>query len=163
MTTASSIKASFFPSLDREVLIALGLSGIAALIAFDVFGQLISPAAGFIKLAPVQLAGGVITKLFGVTSQGGAYVLHFMTGLLFYPIGYLFIARPIGQAVAPQTPWWVVGTVYGAVIWLWAVGVMAPFAGWPIFVGFIQFTWVALVGHVLFGWVAAAVIRWRLG
>ncbi len=163
MTAASSTKASFFPSLDREVLIALGLSGIAALIAFDVFGQLLSPAAGFVKLAPVELAQGVITKLFGVTSPGGAYVLHIMTGLLFYPLGYLFIARPIAQAVAPQTPWWVVGTVYGAVIWLWAVGVMAPFAGWPIFVGFTEFTWVALVGHVLFGWVAAAVIRWRLG
>ncbi len=39
MTTASSIKASFFPPLDRKVLIALWLSGIAALIAFDVFGQ----------------------------------------------------------------------------------------------------------------------------
>ncbi len=163
MTTASSIKASFLPSLDREVLIALGLSGVAALIAFDVFGQLLSPAAGFVTLAPVELAQAVITKLFGVTSRGGAYVLHILTGLLFYPLGYLFAARPIAQAVAPQTPWWVVGTVYGAVIWLWAVGVMAPIGGWPIFVGFIQFTWVALVGHLLFGWVAAAVIRLRLG
>ncbi len=53
MTTASSIKASFFPSLERKVLIALGLSGIAALIAFDVFGPLLSPAAGFVKVDPV--------------------------------------------------------------------------------------------------------------
>ncbi len=163
MTTVSSIKASFLPSLDREVLIALGLSGIAALIAFDVFGQLLSPAAGFVELAPVALAQGVITKLFGVTTSVGSYVLHLLTGLLFYPLGYLFIARPIARAVAPRTPWWVVGTVYGAVAWLWAVGVMAPFAGWPIFVGFTEFTWVALVGHLLFGWVAAAVIRLRLG
>ncbi len=163
-TTASSIKGSFFPPLDRKVLTALGLSGIAALIAFDVFGQLLSPAAGFVELAPVALAELVIAKLFGVTTPGGAYVLNLLTGLLFYPVGYLFAARPIAHAYAPQTPWWVVGTVYGAVTWLWAVYVMAYLvAGLPAFFGFTEFTWVALVGHVLFGWVTAAVIRSRLG
>ena len=164
MTTASSTKASFFPPLDRKVLIALGLSGIAALLAFDVFGQILSPAAGFVELTPVMLAELVIAKLFGVASPNGAFVLHLLTGLLFYPLGYLFAARPIAQTCAPQTPWWVVGTVYGAVTWLWAVYVMAYLvAGLPAFFGFSEFTWVALVGHVLFGWVAAAVIRWRLG
>jgi len=112
----------------------------------------------------VVLAELVITKLFGVTTPGGAFVLHLLTGLLFYPVGYLFFARPIAQAYAPRTPWWVVGTIYGAFIWLWAVYVMAYLvAGLPAFFGFTEFTWVALVGHVLFGWVAAAVIRWRLG
>ncbi len=56
MTTESNAEASFFPPLDREVLIALGLSGIAALIAFDVFGQLLCPAAGFVELAPVAIS-----------------------------------------------------------------------------------------------------------
>ncbi len=164
MTTDSSIKASFFPSLDREVLIALGLSGIAALIAFDFFGQLLSPAAGFVDLTPVVLAELVIAKLFGVSTTGGAYVLHFLTGLLFYPLGYLFAARPVARAFAPRTPWWVVGVIYGVIIWLWAVYPMAYLvAGLPPFFGFSEFAWVALVGHVLFGWVVAAVIRLRLG
>ncbi len=164
MTTASSVKALFLPPPDRKVLIALGLSGIAALIVFDVFGQVLSPAAGFVELAPVALAELVIAKLFGVTTSAGAYVLHFLTGLLFYPLGYLFAARPIAQAVAPRTPWWVVGTIYGAITWLWAVYPMAHLvAGLPPFFGFSEFAWVALVGHVLFGWVVAAVIKWRLG
>jgi len=164
MTAALTTMTSFFPSLDRKVLIALGLSGIAALIAFDVFGQLLSPAAGFVELAPVALAELVIAKLFGVTTSGGAFVLHLLTGLLFYPLGYLFAARPVAHAVAPRIPWWAVGTIYGAVIWLWAVYVMAHLvAGLPAFFGFSEFAWVALVGHVLFGWVAAAVIRSRLG
>ena len=164
MITATGIKASFFPPLDRKVLTALGLSGIAALIAFDVFGQIISPAFGFVELTPVVLAELVINKLFGVSSPEGAMVLHILTGLLFYPVGYLFIARPIAQAYAPQTPWWVVGSIYGAVAWLWAVYVMAHLvAGLPPFFGFVEFTWVALVGHVLFGWVAAWVIHRRLG
>ena len=164
MTAASSTKASFFPTIDRKVLIALALSGVAASIAFDVFGQLLSPAAGFVELAPVGLAKLVIAKLFGVSTTGGAYVLHFLTGLLFYPLGYLFAARPVARAFAPRTPWWVVGVIYGVITWLWAVYVMAYLvAGLPAFFGFSEFTWIALVGHVLFGWVAAAVIRSRLG
>ncbi len=161
---AAPTTAPFFPPIDRQVLTALALSGVAATIAFDVFGQLLSPAAGFVELAPVGLAELVIAKLFGVSTTGGAFVLHFLTGLLFYPLGYLFAARPVARAVAPQTPWWVVGAIYGAITWLWAVYVMAYLvAGLPAFFGFSEFAWVALVGHVLFGCVAAAVIRWRLG
>ena len=164
MTAVPTTKASFFPPVDRQVLIALALSGVAASIAFDVFGQLLSPAAGFVELAPVGLAKLVIAKLFGVSTTGGAYVLHFLTGLLFYPLGYLFAARPVARAFAPRTPWWVVGVIYGVITWLWAVYVMAYLvAGLPAFFGFTEFTWIALVGHVLFGWVAAAVIRSRLG
>ena len=164
MTAAPTTKASFFPTPDRKALIALALSGFAATIAFDVFGQILSPAAGFTQLAPVGLAKIVIAKLFGVSTFGGAIVLHYLTGLLFYPLGYLFAARPVARTVAPRTPWWVVGAIYGAIIWLWAVYVMAHLVGGlPAFFGFSEFAWVALVGHVLFGWVAAAVIRWRLG
>ncbi len=164
MTAASGTKASFLPAPDRQVLIALALSGVAASIAFDVFGQLLSPAAVFVELAPVALAELVIAKLFGVSTTGGAYVLHFLTGLLFYPLGYLFVARPVARAFAPRTPWWVVGVIYGVITWLWAVYVMAYLvAGLPAFFVFSEFTWVALVCHVLFGWVAAAVIRARLG
>jgi len=164
MTAAPTTKASFFPTPDRKVLIALVLSGVAATIAFDVFGQILSPAAGFVELAPVALAKIVIAKLFGVSTTGGATVLHYLTGLLFYPLGYLFAARPVARAVAPRTPWWVVGVIYGVITWLWAVYVMAYLvAGLPAFFGFSEFTWIALVGHVLFGWVAAAVIRSRLG
>ena len=164
MTAVPTTRVSFFPSLDRKVLIALALSGVAATIAFDFFGQVVSPALGFVDLIPVALAKLVIAKFLGVTTMSGAYVLHFLTGLLFYPLGYLFAARPVASAIAPGMPWWAVGTIYGAVIWLWAVYVMAYLvAGLPPFFGFTEFTWVALAGHLLFGWVAAAVIRWRLG
>ncbi len=55
-TADPTTMASFFPSLDRKILIALALSGVAATIAFDVFGQILSPAAGFVELAPVGMA-----------------------------------------------------------------------------------------------------------
>ncbi len=56
VTAAPTTKASFFALPDRKVLIALALSGVAATIAFDVFGQFLSPAAGFVELAPVAIA-----------------------------------------------------------------------------------------------------------
>ena len=56
VTAVTNSKASFFPSLDRKTMIALGLSGVAATIAFDFFGQVVSPALGFVNLVPVQLA-----------------------------------------------------------------------------------------------------------
>ena len=163
VTAFTNTKASFFPSLDRKTMIALGLSGVAATIAFDFFGQVVSPALGFVNLIPVQLATMVIAKYLGVTTTSGGYVLHLLTGLLFYPLGYLFAARPVARVVVPGMPWWSIGLIYGAVIWLWAVYVMALVAGLPAFFGFTEFTWVALVGHLLFGGVAAAVIRVRLG
>ncbi len=55
-TASPTAKAPFFPPLNREVWIALALSGIVATIAFDGFGQYLSPAAGFVELAPVALA-----------------------------------------------------------------------------------------------------------
>ena len=66
MTAAPTTTTSFFPSLDRKVLIALGLSGVAATIAFDFFGQVVSPAFGFADLIPVELAKLVIAKYTGV-------------------------------------------------------------------------------------------------
>ncbi len=104
VTAITNTKASFFPSLDRKTMIALGLSGVAATIAFDFFGQFVSPAFGFADLIPVELAKLVIAKYTGVTTIVGAYVLHFLTGLLFYPLGYLFAARPVARDVAPRTP-----------------------------------------------------------
>ncbi len=162
-TLARIVLSDLFPT-DRKAWAALTLSGFVALLVFDVFGQIISPAAGFVELAPVALAQLVIVKLFGVDTSGGAYALHILTGLVFYPLGYLFVARPIAQAFTPRASWWLVGSIYGAVTWLWAVYVMAYWvAGLPAFFGWTEFTWVALVGHILFGWVAAWVIHLRLG
>ncbi|MEE8286550.1 MAG: hypothetical protein V3R72_07620, partial [Gammaproteobacteria bacterium] len=136
---ARIVLSDLFPT-DRKAMIALALSGFVALIVFDVFGQVVSPAAGFVELAPVALAQLVIVKLFGVDTPGGAYVLHILTGLLFYPLGYLYVARPVALAFAPRASWWLVGSIYGVVTWLWAVYVMAYLvAGLPAFFGWSEF------------------------
>ncbi|MEM9330191.1 MAG: hypothetical protein AAGA53_02630 [Pseudomonadota bacterium] len=160
------------PSISAYTLITLLVAGAFATLAFDLFGQTISPLLKGIvptlgsKLAPVGLANqslGVITGLGGkaISSMGLGHLAHLLTGLLAYPIGYMFIARPISR-VTPFVPWWVVGIAYGVVLWVFALYIMAHLvAGNPAFLGWSGITWVALWGHIVFGFVVAAIVHWR--
>lgn len=135
--------------------------GALATVAFDFFGQSLSPGLGFANLAPVPLANQVIQTLTGAPSVPGAHALHYVAGLIAYPVGWL-VAEMIRRRVAPQVPWLVNAVVYGVVLWIFALFIMAHLiAGNPPFLGFTGITWVALTGHVLFALVFAAVHRVR--
>lgn len=139
------------------------IAGALATIAFDFFGKGLSPLMGFAKLAPVPLAQSTLKVVFGSVPAGAADALHIITGLIFYPLGYLLVARPVAAKVTPWLHWSVVATAYGIGLWIFALYVMAHLvAGNPPFLGFTGITWVAFWGHVLFGLVAAAVIERRL-
>ncbi|MGF1529332.1 MAG: hypothetical protein ACFCBW_21500, partial [Candidatus Competibacterales bacterium] len=74
------------------------------------------------------------------------------------------VARPLARTVTPWLHEFLVAVVYGVVLWVFALYVMAHLvAGNPPFLGFAQIAWVALVGHILFALVAAWVIAWREG
>lgn len=150
------------PELNLKTLWTLVLSGSVATIAFDFFGQSLSPMLGFANLAPVPLANNVIRVLFGEAYGPGAHFLHYLAGIVAYPVGWLFIARPIAVKVMPSLHWFVVSVVYGVALWVFALYVMAHLiAGNPAFLNFTGITWVALVGHVVFAVVAAVVVNWR--
>ena len=164
------------PNLDRRTLVTALAAGAFATIGFDLFGQSLSPLLKSLlggdglligaKLAPAPLAAqslGVLTGLSGkvIGALGLGHALHVLTGLLLYPLGYMLLARPISNAVAPL-PWWVTGTAYGVVLWVFALYVMAHLiAGNPAFLGWGGLTWVALWGHVLYGVVVAGVVHAR--
>lgn len=79
-----------------------------------------------------------------------------------YPLGWMVLARPIARTLAPGLGWAVPAVLYGVLLWIFALYVMAHLvAGNPAFLGFTGITWVALVGHVLFALVAAWVVAWR--
>ena len=82
-------------------LIAFFTAGAAAFIAFDLFGQVLSPMFGFATLAPVGLANATIAAIFGSGYRPGAEALHFMAGLIAYPLGWLLIAEPIRAKFTP--------------------------------------------------------------
>ena len=135
-------------------------AGAFSTIAFDAFGQGLSPLLGYAKLAPVGLANATLKQVFGASPAGAAYLLHTITGLVFYTLGYFLIARPVQRIVQPRLHWSVTAVVYGIALWVFALFVMAHLvAGMPAFLGFTGITWVALWGHILFAVVAAAVIE----
>ncbi len=135
-------------------------AGAFATIAFDTFGQALSPLFGYAKLAPVGLAGASLKAIFGTNPSGAAYLLHTLTGLIFYAVGYFAIARPIQLMVAPRLHWSMTAIAYGVVLWVFALYVMAhlvtgnkPFLGWT------GITWVALWGHIVYAVVAAGIME----
>lgn len=137
-------------------------AGAVATVAFDFFGQSVSPGLGFANLAPVPLANQVIQTFFGFTWSPGAHFLHYVAGMVAYPLGWLLVADPLARRLVPALPWIATAVAYGIGLWIFALYVMAHLiAGNPAFLGFTGITWVALVGHVVFAVVAAAVYRAR--
>ena len=149
------------------------VAGAFATLAFDFFGQTLSPLLSFIptlgpKLAPVPLAQSALAELTGIAgkdlrSLGIPHGLHLLTGLLLYPLGWLLVARPVWKKVMPSLHWSIPAAVYGTALWVFALyGIAHLVAGMKPFLGFTGITWVALWGHGLFGLVAAGVIEARL-
>lgn len=165
---------TILPELDMKLLSTTVLAGAFATLGFDLFGQTISPLLKDVfapylgaKLAPVALANqslGVITGLGSkfVSQYGIGHGMHLLTGMLFYPLGYMLAARPISKTVLPTLPWWATGTIYGVVLFVFALYVMAHLvAGNAPFLGWGGITWVALWGHILFGLIVAGVYHCR--
>lgn len=137
-------------------------AGALATMAFDTFGQALSPLFGYAKLAPVGLAGATLKSVFGANPTGAAYLLHSLTGLVFYVVGYFAVARPIQRALMPQIHWSITAVAYGIALWVFALYGMAHLvAGMKPFLGFTGITWVALWGHIVYAVVAAAVLEMR--
>ena len=159
--------------ISRHTIITILVSGAFAILAFDLFGQTISPLLkGVIptlgsKLAPVALANQSLGALTGlgtkfISSNGIGHAMHLLTGLVIYPVGYLAIARPISLRVAPFVPWWGTGVAYGVALWVFALYVMAHLvSGNPAFLGWSGITWVALWGHIVFALVIAGFVHYR--
>ena len=86
--------------------------------------------------------------------------MHFyLVGLVGYPIGWLYVFRPVWTAIMGRDKgWFLPSVVYGFGLWVFAIGGITAIAGLPVFLGFTGITWVALVGHVLYGIVMVAVM-----
>ena len=94
---AGAVRALF----TRPGLVTMALAGACATVAFDFFGQSLSPMLGFANLAPVPLANNVIQTLFGTAYRPGAEFLHYFAGMVAYPLGWMVLAHPIARALAP--------------------------------------------------------------
>ena len=156
--TARPAQAQLFPPLNAHVVTTWIIAGALADATWEIWARLITPLWVGGPLQPAAL----VQSVFGFQNAFLGEVIHGIVGVVFYPIGYLFIARPLARIVAPFLPWWVVGAGFGVGLWVFALYVMAHlFAGLPPFLGWVTLAYASLVGHILFGLVTAAYIQWR--
>lgn len=146
----------FFPAIDGDLIRASLIAGVAADVTWEIWARGITP---FLVGGPLEPAG-LIQSVFGFNNLLVAELLHAIVGVVFYPLGYLFIARPLQRMIIPGLPLFLTGIGFGTGLWVFALYVMAHLiAGLPAFLGFIPLTWASLAGHMLFGLVVAYVIQ----
>lgn len=142
-----------------QFAITVLLAGIAAEVTWEIWARFITPLWVGGPLEPAAL----VQDVFKLQSRFHGEVIHFLVGLIAYPIGYLLIAQPLARAIVPWMPWWLVAMGYGTGLWIFALYIMAHLiAGHPPFLGFIPLTWASLVGHLAFAVALAAVVRQRV-
>jgi hypothetical protein len=150
--------APLFPALSGRLVPTILIAGIAADVAWEIWARGITP---FLVGGPLQPAA-LVQSVFGFQNWTVAELIHAITGIVFYPIGYLFIARPLQRRILPQLPLALTGAGFGIGLWVFALYIMAHLiAGLPAFLGFIPLAWASLAGHILFGLVVAYVVRFR--
>jgi hypothetical protein len=152
--------AAALPAINARTLGVMFVAGFFATLAFDLWGQLISPALGFANLSPHGLAKSLLASLGLPDGDFAGYFVHFyLVGLIGYPIGWLFVFAPLWTRVVGPTHWFLPSAIYGFGLWVFAIGGITAVAGLPFFLNFTGITWVALVGHVLYGIVMVAAMR----
>lgn len=161
MATTDIYRSPTVPPLNAATLGLMFLAGAVATMAFDLWGQLVSPGLGWANLSPHGLAKSLLGTFGLPNGDFAGYFVHFyLVGLIGYPVGWLFIFKPIwGKVLGGVGGWFVPAAVYGFGLWVFAIGGITAIAGLPFFLNFSGITWVALVGHVLYGIVLGLVMH----
>lgn len=158
MTTSSE---NSIPAVSFNTLGAMFIAGFFATNAFDIWGQLLSPALGFASLSPHGLAKSLLGTLGLPNGDFAGYFVHFyLVGLIGYPVGWLFVFKPVWTKIfGDRFGWLAPSALYGFGLWIFAIGGITLIAGLPFFLNFSGITWVALAGHVAYGLVLGLVLN----
>lgn len=158
MTLIPVARPSLFPAVTSRLIVTALLAGVAADLTWEVWARGVTP---FLVGGPLEPAA-LVQSVFGLASRPLAELIHLVVGVAFYPLGYLFVARPLQRAILPGLSTVLTGAGFGVGLWVFALYVMAHLiAGLPAFLGFGALAWASLVGHVLFGVVVALTVRAR--
>ncbi|ALS32489.1 hypothetical protein PTRA_a1245 [Pseudoalteromonas translucida KMM 520] len=155
MTNHDNESERLSANMFSSILIML-FAGALATVIFDFWGPSLSPLLGFAELSTIKLPRTMIEVIFGTVPTGTPELIHYITGLILYPLGWLFVVLPMRKAIMPSLHWSITAVVYGIVLWVFALYVVAHLIiGLPPFIGFTETTWVALIGHILYALVFA--------
>jgi hypothetical protein len=159
-TMTDTLRSARLPMINTRTLGLMFIAGFFATIVFDLWGQVISPGLGFAMLSPHGLAKSLLGSFGLPNGDFAGYFVHFyLVGLIGYPVGWLFVFKPVWTAMTGGAGgWFVPSAIYGFGLWIFAIGGITAIAGLPLFLGFTGIAWVALIGHVAYGIALGAVL-----
>jgi hypothetical protein len=155
MTTASM--RPMFPAIpSARTLWALFLGGAAGLGFWEFFAATFTHWAAGFPLQPPELVKSLFQHQLGLTvSDPMAALLHGLTGLIFYPIGYYVVSRALPFIGMPTIGW-----IWGVITYFIALGFFAPLAGQPfLLLNVPVLSLMSLIGHAIYGYLAAVVFE----
>ena len=151
---------ALFPPLTASTAATSLLAGLGADLGWEVWARVVTPMLPGVG-GPLEPAG-LIQSVFGFQSRPAGEAIHLIVGVVFYPLGFLRIARPLQRALLPRLPWWLTALAFGVGLFVFALYVMAHLvAGLPAFLGWAPLTYASLTGHLMFGLGIATIVRLR--
>jgi len=137
--------------LNGKVFMYLFIAGLVGTLYFE-FCNIISTNFFDKSIQPVVIASKLFKLIFGfeVSLYPAGMALHIFTGIVIYPLIYLFILKNF-----PNSSVLVTGLVLGLTTWILAQGIFSPMVGRPFMNGFGFFTFMSLFLHSTYAWVVA--------
>lgn len=134
----------------------LMLGGFAATGFYEVWANWPTALLAGFPLEPPALIKSLFYHQFGLgVPDVWAKALHYVTGVLFYPLGYWIVSRVLGLG-QPAAGW-----IWGVVTYFIALGFFAPLAGLPfLLIGDNNLlSLMSLIGHAIYGCLLAIVFE----
>lgn len=144
----------FIPSARDAWHLVLG--GFAATGFYEVWANWPTVLFAGFPLEPPELIKQLFRHRLGVEVPNvWAKALHYLTGFVFYPLGYWLLTR-LRSFGHPADGW-----IWGVITYFIALGFFAPLAGFPfLLIGDNNLLSImSLVGHAIYGYVLAVVFQ----
>ena len=160
MTMTNTKFSSLLPPLTARLIATALMAGLAADLTWEFWARVLTPLVPGVG-GPLEPAA-LVQSVFGLQSRFAGEVIHFVVGVAFYPLGYLYVARPLQRLIIPALPWYFTALGFGAGLFVFALYIMAHLiAGFPAFLGWVPLAWCSLFGHLMFGLITGFVVLVR--
>jgi hypothetical protein len=156
MNTSIVSATSNFTIPSYRTIMNLAIGGFAGLGFWEFFSAVPTAWVAGFPLQPPELVKSLFSHRLGLTLDNPtAEGLHYVTGFLFYPLGYWLLTRWIKSFGMPMDGW-----LWGVVTYFIALGFFAPLAGQSFLLRDVPaLSIMSLVGHAVYGFIAAWVFE----
>ena len=110
---------ALLPPLTASTAATSLLAGLGADLGWEVWARVVTPMLPGVG-GPLEPAG-LIQSVFGFQSRPAGEAIHLIVGVVFYPLGFLLIARPLQRVLLPRLPWWLTALGFGVGLFVFRV------------------------------------------